>query len=81
MGAKDYYSHGNYNVICDLCGQKHKSTEVRMQWNNLLACNTCFEPRNPQDFVKGIRDDQRVPIARPDSNPKFITTQISPEDL
>lgn len=82
MGKKDYFSHGNWNAICDICGQKYKGTELKMQWNNLFTCPTCFEPRNPQDFVKGVRDDMRVPIARPDSKPEtFITIPITPDDL
>jgi hypothetical protein len=82
VGRKDYYSHGNYNVICDLCGQKFKATELTMQWNYLFTCSTCYEPRNPQDFVKGIRDDMKVPIARPDATtPTFIVNEILPEDL
>lgn len=82
MGKRDYYLKGSYNKICDICGQKFKAHECRMQWNNLQACRVCFEKRNPQDFVKGVKDDQRVPIARPDAKPdKFITTPITPEDL
>jgi len=81
MGNADYYTHGDYNVVCDICGQKFKGSKCRMQWNNLFVCKVCFEPRNPQDFVKGIRDEQKAPIPRPDSTPVFITKPITPGDL
>ena len=81
MGHADYFKHGDYNVICDICGFKYKASETRLQWNNLLACSTCYEERHPQDFVRGIRDDQRVPIPRPDTEPVFITRDITPDDL
>jgi hypothetical protein len=81
MGKADYLKHGDYNAICDQCGFKWKASKLRVQWNNLFTCPDCFEPRNPQDFVKGIADDMRVSIARPDVNPKFITEDIDPNDL
>lgn len=65
-GKKDYARIGDYNVICDICGLKFKASECQMQWNNLYVCKTCYEERQPQDFVRGLSDDMRVPIARPD---------------
>lgn len=66
MGSADYYKPGDYNVECDLCGRKRKASECRLTWQNFFVCaDTCWEPRHPQDFVKGRIDDQTVPIARP----------------
>lgn len=81
MGHADYFKRGDYNVICDICGFKYKASQTRLQWNNLLACSKCYEERHPQDFVRGIRDDMRVPIPRPDSEPVFITEDINRDDL
>jgi hypothetical protein len=81
MGHANYYKHGDYNVICDICGFKYKASDCRMQWDNLLACRECYEERNPQDFVKGIRDYQKVSIPRPDVEPRFITETVTPDDL
>jgi hypothetical protein len=72
MGKYDYADIGNYNVICDRCGQKYKATDCKLEWNNLFVCYDCFEPRHPQDFVQGIPDHRNVPIARPDSEPTFV---------
>lgn len=81
MGKADYYKHGDYNVICDVCGRKFKASTCKLKWNNMLACSVCFEERNPQDFVKGVADDQRVPLARPEAPDRFIVNPIKPEDL
>ena len=81
MGKRDYLRLGDYNAICDRCGTKRKASECRLEWNNLFVCRQCWEPRHPQDYVRGRKDDQRVPIPRPDSDPTFITTAVTPEDL
>jgi hypothetical protein len=36
-----------------------------MQWNNLRVDESVWEPRQPQDLVKGVPDIQSVPDARP----------------
>lgn len=82
MGKRDYYKKGDYNVICDRCGFKFKASECQMEWDNLFVCKeTCWEARQPQDFVRGRKDDQTVPIARVRGEPQFQTVPITPEDL
>ena len=60
------YRTGEYNVICDRCGVEKKNTQVRKEWTGLIVCFDCFDYRQPQDFVRGVRDDMAVPFARPD---------------
>ena len=81
MGKRDYFAIGDYNAICDRCGAKFKASECKMEWDNLFVCQWCWEERQPQDFVRGVKDDQRVPIARTRGTLQFITDQITPEDL
>ena len=38
-----------------------------MQWNNLIVSPKVWEIRQPQDFVKGVVDNQTVPQPRPRS--------------
>jgi len=69
----DEYVHGAWNAICDRCGFKYKSFQLRAEWNGLRTCdgpntNGCWEPRHPQDFVRGVKDQQSVPWTRPDSD-------------
>lgn len=71
-GRSDYYAHGQWNVICDVCGGKFKSNELRKRWDNLMVCSGDWEPRQPQDFVKGVADIQAPPWTRPEQSDVFI---------
>lgn len=48
-------------VICQRCGFKRHANELRKEWTGLRVCAECYEPRNRQEFVKGVRDKQQVP--------------------
>jgi hypothetical protein len=74
-GQHPYIRMGDNNDICDQCGFKYKKIGhgLKLQWNNLLTCPKCYEERQPQDFVRGLRDRMTVSIPRPDnSNSKFV---------
>lgn len=68
MGGADYYAHGQWNALCDRCGFKFKSSQLRKEWTGLRTCRNCWEPRHPQDFVRGKADDQTIPWSRPDTD-------------
>jgi len=65
MSGRDYYKSGENNVICDQCGFKYKANELRKQWDGLWVCKKCFDKRNPQDFVRGVKDDTSPNLSRP----------------
>ena len=74
------FSHGQWNAICDRCGTKYKSGQLRLEWTGLRVCsgpNTkqCWEPRHPQDFVRGKVDRQSPPWARPEPAELNTSTQ------
>jgi hypothetical protein len=71
-GKADFYAHGENNVICDRCGSKFKASQLRKEWDNLMVCSICWEPRHPQDFVKGKADQQVPPYSRPEQSDEFI---------
>jgi len=76
------YKHGDYNVICDASGFKVKASECRMQWDGLFVKKEFWEARHPQDFVKAVKDRQRVPIARDEQAYVFMTDgDVTPESL
>ena len=77
MGASDYYRHGDHNGICDRCGFKYKFSELRKTWDNLWVCHFDWEPRQPQDFVRGRVDRQVVPVSRPEASDGFIDPAVS----
>jgi len=67
-GRADYLKLGSHNVICDRCGRKYKFEDTTLEWTGLRVCKRrCYEPRHPQEFLKGRKDDQHVPDARPDT--------------
>jgi hypothetical protein len=38
-----------------------------------MVCSKDWEPRHPQDFVRGITDIQAVPWSRPESSNNFVS--------
>ena len=74
MGHADYLRNGDWNAICDRCGSKFKFSQLKLEWDGLYVCtaNGCFENRQPQDYVKGVRDDMAVPVSRPDQPNVFL---------
>ena len=72
MGTADFYRPGDYNVICDYSGFKCKRSQCKMTWDGFLVRKDFWEPRQPQDFVRGKRDRQSVPIPRPEPDDNFI---------
>lgn len=59
------YRMGEWLAQCDRCAETHWSSELRLEWTNLRVCRTCWDPRHPQDHVKGVKDDQAPPWSRP----------------
>lgn len=50
------YIAGQHWVECQRCGLDYRSKNIRVQWDGLIVCQSCWEPRHPQDFVRGRRD-------------------------
>lgn len=72
MGQADFLRVGDYNAICDVCGRKFKFSRLRQKWDNTWACEQDWEPRQPQDYLKGIKDNMSVPLSRPDPPSLFL---------
>ena len=64
MSNADYLKLGSWNARCDRCGAKFKGDELRKTWDGLFACVRCWEPRQPQDFVRGIQENPTPPFVR-----------------
>ncbi len=79
------YVKGLWNVICDHCGFQYKSKDLQREWTGLRVCRSCYEPRHPQEFVKGKADRQSVPWSRPDSDGTDVSVgsgnEVSQDDL
>lgn len=53
-------------------GFKVPLSNLVRQWDNQLIDQRFVDKRNPQDFVRGVRDDQSLPYARPEAPDVFI---------
>ena len=72
MGRDRHYVPGSFYRVDDRTGFPTRSYRTRKEWNNLIVSERVWEARQPQDFVKGVKDDQTVPQARPLSPNTFI---------
>lgn len=68
---------------CQLCGFDFNRSQLRKTWRGTWVCPECWEPRNAQDFVRGVPDPQKVRGgAVPEPQDVFISsTFITPNDL
>lgn len=64
MDDKEYFVPGLFNIYCMSCNRKYKSNEIRKRWDGLLVCDEDWEPRHPQDFVRGVPElSNKLPFA------------------
>lgn len=53
-------------AICDRCGQQYRFHQLRKEWNGLMTCPECFEPKHPQLETNHHRADaEALPWSRP----------------
>lgn len=62
---KPAYRRGDFLRRCDKTGFRRYASETQKEWNNLIVRREEFEPRHPQEFVRGRKDERAVPDARP----------------
>jgi hypothetical protein len=67
------YRSGDFSRICDVCGFQYRASQTLKRWDGLFVCTKDWEPRHPQDFVKGRVDKQRVPDPRPEQDDYFLS--------
>jgi len=65
MPHADYYQFGGFNAYCSLCNGTFKASELRKHWQGMWRCQRCWEPRQPQDFVKAGPPEQPLPFVQP----------------
>lgn len=65
MSKQGHFEKATWNACCDICGFAFKFTELRKAWDGSYRCQADWETRQPQDFVRAVRDNPSVPVARP----------------
>lgn len=64
---------GQWNAICDVCGFKFKSGQLRKRWDDLYVCNEDWETRHPLDFLRSPSNKERpIPWSRPEPYPVYV---------
>lgn len=71
-GPSDRAVLGDNNAICQICGRKYKASQLRKRWDGFLACKDDWHPRQPQDFVRGVKDNQQAPVISAETTDTFI---------
>ena len=79
------YEAGQWKAQCDRCGFEFKAKQIRLEWTGLRVCsgagtNDCWEPRHPQEKLRGKADRQAPPWVRPESSDE-TGNDTAPEDL
>lgn len=74
---------GDPKAICDICGFEFNLSALRKQWDGLMVCRDDWSPRHPQEYVRGVPDDQGVRTGmRPEPADVFIGPgDVTAEDL
>lgn len=70
--AVNRYIKGEWNTICDVCGFKKKSHELKLRWDGLRVCRKDWESRHPQDLVRVKPEDTTPPWVRPEAADTFV---------
>jgi elongation factor P hydroxylase len=64
-GRADYFAMGDWNTICYECGRKRKASTMKRHWTGYWVCPEHWEPRQTQDFVRNVVDNQTPPWTQP----------------
>lgn len=72
------FQPGNHWNECQRCGFVIRAADIRKEWNGYVVCRDCWEARNAQDFVKGVKDNIAPEgLNEPETTNVFKTTTPS----
>lgn len=74
VSYKPTYTSGEWKCLCDICGREFLASELQKRWDGFMVCDSDYEPRHPQDFVRGVADYQAPPYTRPEPADQFVST-------
>lgn len=87
--SKRGYVKGDPWLVCDQTSQRFRRSDTVEQWDGLIVWKEIHEPRHPQEFVRGVRDDFAVRDPRPQAAYEVVIstgndtnlTQVQERDL
>lgn len=59
------YTRGQWKMQSDRSGKAYLVQDIRTEWTGIKVGKDEFEPRHPQEYVRGVVDDYAVRDARP----------------
>ena len=68
-----FYKPGRWNAICDVCGFRFKSDELKKRWDGLMTCSADWGLDHPQKFLRVREDRSSVPWVRDEPADQFKT--------
>ena len=76
------FAVGKYSeAICDRCGFQYKYLELKEEWNGLLVCKECYEPKHPQlEPTYASADAEALENPRPQANLAMTVEVGAPND-
>lgn len=63
---------GRWSAICDVCGFRFHSDEIKTRWDGLKVCSKDFETRHIADFLRVKQEKITPPWVAPESEDTFI---------
>lgn len=63
---------GDWLAICDVCGFRFASRNMKKRWDDLMVCKEDWEPRHPQDLLRLHAEHITPPWTRPEQPDQFI---------
>lgn len=75
-GKSDDYSPGDWNATCFECGRKFKASQLYRHWQGYYVCPEHWEPRQPQDLVRGVQDIVQPAAVQPPTADTFAQTSF-----
>lgn len=64
MADDKHYVAGDWYFLDDRTGFKTRAARARLRWDAVMTSGTHWDPRQPQDSVQGVRDEQAPPWTR-----------------
>ena len=77
---RNWYKHGSWNALCDVCGFKFKADQLKERWDGRRVCLEDLEFRHPSDLLRVPQDNPSVPWSRPEVPDVFIAADLLAED-
>lgn len=66
------FKPGQWRAICDVCGFKFWSGDLKKRWDGLMVCSSDFEHDHPQKYLRVHEDKSGTPWTRPPGDNTFI---------